>query len=101
MGWVSWKYSEENVAAGKKVNVAVAAYISTQARLKQHEFLSTLRQDVLYCDTDSAIFVQKDNDLPKVKTEDYRGDLTDELEEYGSDSYIHDFVSGIPKKFAF
>ena len=32
--WVSWKYSEDNVAAGKNVNVAVAAYVTIQARLK-------------------------------------------------------------------
>jgi hypothetical protein len=28
--WVSWKYSEENVTTGRNVNVAVAAYVSTQ-----------------------------------------------------------------------
>jgi hypothetical protein len=32
--WVSWNYSEENVAAGRNVNVAVAVYVITQARLK-------------------------------------------------------------------
>ena len=29
MAWVPWKYSKANVAAGKNVNVAVAAYLST------------------------------------------------------------------------
>ena len=33
VAFLSWKYSEENVAAGKNVNVAVAAYVTTQARL--------------------------------------------------------------------
>jgi hypothetical protein len=28
MAWVSWKYSEENIAAEKNVNVAVAAYVT-------------------------------------------------------------------------
>ena len=36
--WVSWKYSEENVAAWKNVIVAVAAYVITQARLKLYEY---------------------------------------------------------------
>ena len=40
--WVSWKHSENNIAAGKKVNVAVAAYVTTQARLKLYEYLSEL-----------------------------------------------------------
>ena len=101
MAWVSWKYSEDNVAAGKNVNVAVAAYVTTQARLKLYDYLNKLGQSVLYCDTDSVIFFQKDNDSPKVKTGDYLGDLTDELEEYGSSSFIKEFVPGGPKNLAF
>jgi len=34
VAWVSWKYSEDNIAIGKNVNVAVAAYVTTQAGLK-------------------------------------------------------------------
>ena len=99
--WVSWKYSENNVAAGKNVNVAIAAYVTTQARLKLYEYLSVLGESVLYCDTDSVIFVQKNNDAPRIKIGDYLGDLTNELEEYGSDSFIEQFVSGGPKNYAF
>ena len=53
--WVSWKHSEDNIAAGKNVNLAVAAYVTTQARLKLYEYLSELGESVLYCDTDSVI----------------------------------------------
>ena len=45
--WVSRKYTEDNIAAGKNVNVAVAAYVMTQARLKQYEYMSGLRESVL------------------------------------------------------
>ena len=62
--WVSWKYSEDNIAVGKNVNVAVAAYVTTQARFKLYEYLSKLRDSVLYCDTVSVI-IQNDNDTPK------------------------------------
>ena len=92
--------SEDNVAAGKNVNVAVAAYVTTQARLKLYEYLSKLGQSALNCDTHSAIFVQKDNPR-KVKTGEYLGDLNDELEDYGSGSFIQEFVSGGPKNYAF
>jgi hypothetical protein len=96
---VSWKYSE-NIAAGKNVNVAVAAYVTTQARLKLYEYLRELGESILYCYTDSVIFAQ--NIQPqRVKTGDYLGDLTDELEEFGSDSYIQEFVSGGPKNYEF
>jgi len=38
---------------------------------------------------------------PKVETWDYLGDLTDELEEFGSGSYIEEFVSGGTKTMHF
>ena len=60
-----WKYSEDNVAAGKNVNVAFAAHISTHARLKLYEYLSNLEQSVLYYDTDLVIFVQRESDSQK------------------------------------
>jgi hypothetical protein len=101
VAWVLWKCFEENVAAGKNVNVAVAAYVTTQALLKLYEYLSKLGESDLYCDTDSVVYVQKDNDPPKVKTGDYLGDLTNELDEYGPGSFIQEFVSGGPKNYAF
>jgi len=51
MVWVSWNHSEDNIATGKNVNVAVAAYVMTQARLKLYEYLSELGESVLNCDT--------------------------------------------------
>ena len=48
--WISWKFSENNVTTGKNVNVAVAAYVTTQVRLKLYEYLSKLDDSVLYCD---------------------------------------------------
>jgi len=58
---VPWKYSEDNVAVGKNVNLSVAVYVTTQARTKLYEYLSKLRESVLYRDTDSVIFIQKHN----------------------------------------
>jgi hypothetical protein len=54
VAWVSWRYSEDNVAAGKNVNVAVAAYVTTQAPLKLYEYLREFGESALYCDTDSV-----------------------------------------------
>jgi len=55
----------------------------------------------LYCDRDSAILIQKDNNLQNVKREDYLDDFTDELKEYGSCSFVEEFVSGGPKNYTF
>ena len=38
---------------------------------------------------------------PKVETLYYLGDLTDELEDFRSVSYIEEFVLGGPKNYAF
>jgi len=39
VAWASWRYSKDNVAAGKNVNVAIAAYVTTRARLKLYDYL--------------------------------------------------------------
>jgi hypothetical protein len=48
------------------MNVAVAAYFTTQARLKLYEYRRVLGESVLYCDTDSTIYIQKVDESPKV-----------------------------------
>ena len=87
MVWVSWKYSD-NIAAVRNVNVAVAAYVGNQARLKLDEYLSEFWESVLYCD--SVIFIQ--NVDPQKRTGDFLGHLTDELAEIGALSFIEEFV---------
>jgi hypothetical protein len=52
VAWVSWKLFEDNVTSGKNVNVAVAAYVATQGRLKVYEYLSKLGPSLLYRDID-------------------------------------------------
>jgi len=99
--WVSWKHSEDNIAAGKNVNVAVAAYVTTQARPKLYEYMSELGECVLYCDTDSVISIQNVDEPPKVRTGYYLGNLTDELEQFSSGSFILEFVSGDQRTMRF
>ena len=86
---------------GKNINIAVAAYVATQARHKLYEYLSKLDDSVLYCDKDSIIYIQNVSEPSKVETGYYLGDRTDELEEFVSGSYIQEFVSGGPKNYAF
>jgi hypothetical protein len=63
-------------------------------RLKLYDYLNRLGQSVLYCDTDSVVYVQKTAEPPKIPIGDYLGDVTNELQKYGSDSYIDEFVCG-------
>jgi hypothetical protein len=101
---VSLLVSYENIDDAREnlntISVAVAAYTTCGARLKLYSYLDLLAQRVLYYDTDSVIFTQKE-DEPDVETGDYLGDLTDEVREYGTGAYISEFVSGGPKNYAF
>jgi len=77
----------------------VAAYVTTEARLNLYGYLSKLV--VCFILRYRIIYVQKVHDLPKVTTGDYLDDLTDELEEFGSGSFIDQFVSCGPKTMRF
>ena len=46
------------------------------------------------------MYIQIEDGSPKVETGDYMGDFTDELEEFGSSSFIEEFVSGGLKNYA-
>ena len=75
--------------------MAVAAYVTTQARLKPYEYLSELGESVLCCDTDSFIFIQYVGEPQNVRKVDYLGHLTDEMEEFRSGPFIQEFVLGL------
>ena len=62
------KYSENNVAEWENVNLAVAAYVTTQARLRLYEYMNKLETSFLYCDTDSVIYIQNVDEPPEVET---------------------------------
>lgn len=84
----------------KTVSLPVANYTTMGARLLLYKILDMLKNQVLYFDTDSIIFVHRPGDeLPH--TGPFLGDLTNELSEFGPNSYISEFVSGGPKNYAY
>ncbi|XP_071509045.1 uncharacterized protein [Diadema antillarum] len=65
-----------------KSNVVIAAFTTAQARLKLYDVLDRLGERVLYFDTDSVIYVEREwnpHDWQPVLG-DYLGELTDELD---------------------
>ena len=80
-------------------NVVIAAFVTCYARLKLYrELLEKLNERVIYYDTDSCIFIQKEGDwCPKLGN--YIGDLTDEIKN--PNSYINKFVSCGPKAYSY
>ncbi|KAJ8909914.1 hypothetical protein NQ315_014921 [Exocentrus adspersus] len=95
---VNWEHKEETYDPLATVNVVLAAYVTTQARLKLYSYLEKLGDRVLYYDTDSVIYTCREGDEYDVPTGEFLGDMTDEL---GAGSYITEFVSGGPKNYAY
>ena len=84
-------------------SVVIAAYTTAQARIELYNHMEKLGTRLLYCDTDSCIFVKDEN-----KPEEYEsplgnllGAMTDELESYGKGTYIDTMVSAAPTFYAY
>ena len=66
-----------------KTNIAVASFVTAYARLELFRLIQRIESHrqgrVLYFDTDSVVFIEKQGD-PEIKCGDYLGELTDEIE---------------------
>ena len=98
---VNWQHLEEVGECLRTVNVVLAAFTTSQARLKLYEHLEKLDKQVCYYDTDSIIYVYRPGGY-QIPVGDFLGDMTDELaKDYGPGSYIVEFCSGGPKTYAY
>lgn len=85
--------SEESV----NTNIFVAAFTTAQARLMLLKELEKLDTRVLYYDTDSIIYIERDGDA-KPETGCFLGELTHELKP---GEHIVEFFSGGPKNYGY
>ena len=97
---VTYHKAEDFVEALPNTNSVIAAYVTAQARLKLYSYIEQLQSRVLYFDTDSIIYLSCPEDEYMPPIGDFLGDMTDELSDYGSGSYIQEFVAGGPKQYA-
>lgn len=79
-------------------NVALAAYVTAHARMRLYAALELLQDQVLYCDTDSVIFVQPQDRPCPLYEGTCLGEWTNELEP---GDYIVEFMSTGPKSYAY
>jgi hypothetical protein len=83
------------------VNVILAAFTTSHARLHLYKALAKLGGRVLYCDTDSVFYTLKRGEK-RLPGGPYVGQLTDEIaKEFGPDAYIHAFVSVGAKTYSY
>ncbi len=90
----------------KNVNVCIASFLTSYARMHLYSLLEYLQERVIYFDTDSCVYLDKERpnhekeqfENPDIRIGDKLGELTDELEE---GEYITEFASGGPKNYGF
>ena len=82
-----------------KTNVSIANFVTAQARIKLYGELSKLNERVLYCDTDSIIYIERPGEY-NPSLGDYLGQFTDEIDP-ADGNYIEEFVSAGPKNYAY
>jgi hypothetical protein len=95
--WLSWKVTaEENVPNLPHTNEVIGAYAG--ARIHLYGFLDRLQEKVIYCDTDSVIFIQPSGEPWPIATRDKLGDMQSELKP---SEFVVEFVSGGQKYYAY
>ena len=76
---VYYKIKDDFYEGNEKTNVVLAAFVTSQARLKLYSELEKLGERVLYFDTDSIFYASRPNEY-EPKTGDQLGDLTNEID---------------------
>ncbi|XP_048249879.1 uncharacterized protein LOC125378516 [Haliotis rufescens] len=93
---VTYTQQKEFQTPHSHFNVAIAAWVTAQARLKLYETLALVDRRVLYFDTDSVIYIHRPHDAnPELGHS--LGEFTDELDG----NTIETFVSGGPKNYGY
>lgn len=89
---------EESMPVLRHTNEVIGAYVTTGALLKLYTYLDALKENAIYYDTDSVIYIQKCGQPAAVTCGNKLGDMSNEL---GPDEYISEIVSVGPKNYAF
>jgi len=97
--WFSWKYgAEEQVPSLRHTNEGIGAYVTAGIRIHLYRYLDRLRENAIYCDTDSVIYIQPRDEPQLTETGDKMGNMTYEMRPSQT---ILEFVSGGPQNYAY
>ena len=89
-------FGESCIPVQTNVNIFIACFTTSYARLKFYNALDTLQERVLYFDTESVIYTKKRHET-SIPTGNYLGEYTNELDE---GDHIVEFVAAGPKNYA-
>jgi hypothetical protein len=82
----------------RHTNEFIGDYVTAGARIHLYKYIDRLQHRALYCDTDSVIFNQPDDQPALIETGDCLGAKTSELKP---SLHIDEFFSGGPKDYAY
>ena len=86
----------EEVIPSNKTNISIASFTTSWARLELCKYLELLKDQVLYFDTDSIIYLWREG-LPEAGTCPFLGQMKDET----AGVPIHEFLTGGPKNYSY
>lgn len=106
--FVNWKINDALQAEPIKHGVVpVGAFTTSYGRMCLYNVLDILHENdvqnnvALYVDTDSIFYIERPNKTYDLPIGDGLGQLTNMLEEYGSNAYITEFVAIGPKAYSY
>ena len=88
--------AEEEIIPSSNTNIFIASFTTAWTRLELYKYLDKLKEQVLYFDTDSIVYLWKSG-LPRVETGPFLGQMKDEIEGVP----IQEFVTGGPKNYTY
>lgn len=94
---VQWRHADSSASRIKYVNIFIGAMTTAYTRLMLYNLLDELQERVIYCDTDSLIFISKPCEwVPPLGP--CLGDLADEINDgdvcgLPEEDYITEFVA--------
>ena len=96
---VIWRATGNDfLACASDTNIFVALVTTGWARIRLYQEMDKLKERILYCDTDSVIYEESQNQSENLQVGTFLGDMTSELEP---DDHIVEFVSGGPKNYGY
>jgi len=77
---ISWKYGvEEDVSNLRNTKEVIRACVTAEARIRLYRYLERLRENSIYCHTDSMIYIQPRDRPQLIEYGNKFGDITSEL----------------------
>jgi len=95
--WLSWKRDTgEDVQNLRHSIEVIGAYVTAGVRVHLYRYLDKLQENAIYCDIDSVIHIQPNDEPQLIETGDNLGEMTLEL---GPSEFISEFANGGPKNY--